>query len=537
MVGGQREGRRARIACSFAAVALLTGAAAADGSSAPSSVREESGVLPAATVVVTGGGAVRGSVDDGMRMFLGMPYAAAPVGGLRWRPPRPHPAWSGIRDATAFRSACPQVPSLYWHGSTNEDCLFLNVFTPLAASAGRSYPVMVWIHGGGLVSGESSVFLPSGLVARKVIVVSVNYRLGVLGFLATPALSAESRYRASGNYGLLDQQLALSWVRQNIGRFGGDPHNVTLFGESAGGLSVHAQLASPTARGLFQRAVVESGGYAGSQPPLPAAEAVGRAFAARLGCGATDAGCLRRIPVATLLANGAFFDPTPIVDGRVLTRPLTAAFTSGRFNRVPVIEGSNHDEFRFFLAAEAPAAAGSTAAGYRAAIARTLEVTPSVAARIAARYPLHGYPSSAVALAAAATDAVYACRAHAAVQALSRFVPTYQYEFNDEFAPRFFPGPPSRFPLGAYHTAELGYLFVLRGYPSVLTGGHEKLARAMLDRWTTFAKTGDPGPGWPRSSSATNAVESLAPPRPSTETGFAVAHSCAFWRRTPVAAR
>ena len=295
--------------------------------------------------------------------------------------------------------------------------------------------MMVWIHGGGLVSGESSDYLPDGLVARKVVVVTINYRLGVLGFLAHPSLTAESPDHASGDYGLLDQQVALRWVRRNIARFGGDPRNVTLFGESAGGLSVHAQLVSPTAHGLFQRAIVESGGYSGSQPSLPAAEAAGTAFAATVGCSSQTAACLRTIPVARLLANQPCLDVTPVVDGKVLTRPITAAFTSGRFNRVPVIEGSNHDEAPVLPRHERARRQRPTdAAGYAAAIAATLaspppprpRSRPTTAPRI---------PSPTIALSAVGTDALFACRARAAAQALSRYVPTYQYEFNDEARP------------------------------------------------------------------------------------------------------
>jgi para-nitrobenzyl esterase len=211
----------------------------------------------------------------------------------------------------------------------------------------------------------------------------------------------------------------------------------------------------------------------------------------------------------------------------VLRRTMTSAFTSGRFNRVPVIEGSNHDEDRFFLATNR---AGSwpalSAAGYEAAIRATLEVAPATAAGVAARYPLRRYPAPDLALAAAVTDAAYACRAHAAAQALSRYVPTYQYEFDDD-APQFFPGAPSRLPLGAYHGAELQYLFTLRGFPSLLAGAHEQLARAMLDLWTTFARTGDPG--WPRYTATTAATESLVPSPLRIETGFAADHECAFW--------
>ena len=486
------------------------------------------------SLVVTDRGAVRGIVGAGMRSFLGIPYAAAPVGQQRWRAPGPHAAWTGVRGATAFRSSCPQSATLLWQPSIDEDCLFLNVFTPLGAPDDEGYPVMVWIHGGGLVSGESSDYLPAGLVARKVVVVTVNYRLGVLGFLAHPSLTAESPGHASGNYGLLDQQFALRWVAKNISRFGGDPRNVTIFGESSGGLSVHAQLASPGARGLFERAIVQSGGYSGSQPSLAAAEAAGKAFAATIGCRAQTASCLRRVPVATLLAEQTGFDATPVIDGRVLTRSITTAFANGRFNRVPVIEGSNHDEVRFFIATNEPAGAPPlTASHYREAIAETLDVTPATAATVAAHYRLSRYPSPSLALAALGTDALFACKARAAAQTLSGYVSAYQYEFSDEDAPVFFQLPPVSFPLGAYHTAELQYLFALRGFRSHLAGEHQKLAQAMLDRWTTFAKTGDPGGGWPRYSTATDQTESLAPPQPTTETHFATDHECAFWDRLP----
>ncbi len=483
------------------------------------------------TLVVTAQGAIRGAVRGTTRSFLGIPYAAPPVGGLRWQPPRPHPAWTGIRNATAFGSSCPQSASPFGQQSTDEDCLFLNVFAPVG---GNGDPVMVWIHGGGLVSGEASDYVPAQLVARNVVVVTVNYRLGVLGFLAHPSLTAESPQHASGDYGLLDQQQALRWVRQNISRFGGDPRNVTIFGESAGGLSVHAQLASPTAHGLFGRAIVESGGYAGSQPSLAAAEASGRAFATRVGCRAQTAACLRHVSVASLLASQPYLDVTPVVDGSVLTRSITAAFTSGRFNRVPVIEGSNHDELRFFLAVNrAAGAVPLTPAGYRAAIAATLEYTPADANTVADRYPLAAYPSPTLALGAVGTDALFACRARAAARALSRFVPTYQYEFNDRGAPFFSQVPRPSFPTGAFHAAELQYLFTLRGHRSLLSGDHEKLSQAMLDLWTAFARSGIPGAGWPRYARATGVAESLAPPQPTVETGFAKNHQCAFWSEMP----
>ena len=257
------------------------------------------------SLVVTAAGAVRGTVAAGCGSFLGIPYAAAPVGALRWRPPRPHAAWHGIRNATAFGSPCPQVASLFGPPSTNEDCLFLNVFTPPSADSRSDFPVMVWIHGGGLVSGDASGFVPDQprraqgrrrdrqLPARRARVPRAPVPDGRV------ARARVGRLRTAG-----------SAARAPLGSAEHRPlrrrsRNVTLFGESAGGLSVHAQLASPTARGLFQRAIVESGGYSGSQPSLADAEAAGAAFAARVGCRSQTAACLRHVPVATLLANAA----------------------------------------------------------------------------------------------------------------------------------------------------------------------------------------------------------------------------------------
>src|SRR5215831_4499079 len=228
------------------AVAVVVGASLPTGTSA----------APRSPVVATDQGPIRG-VDSGTVLaFLGIPYAAAPVGDLRWRPPQAHARWHGVLDATQFGPHCPQVATPYGTPSTSEDCLFLNVFTPPKTNEGKPHllPVMFWIHGGGLVVGESDGYEPSKLVAQGVVVVTINYRIGELGFLAHPALSTESSTGASGNYGLMDQQAALRWVQRNIRAFGGNPDNVTIFGESAGGLSVHSELASPLAAGLFHKA-------------------------------------------------------------------------------------------------------------------------------------------------------------------------------------------------------------------------------------------------------------------------------------------
>ena len=227
----------------------------------------------APTVAYTQNGKVTGTVAEGMREFLGIRYAAPPIGPLRWQPPQPVPADMATKTATAFAPHCPQSASPYGITSSTEDCLFLNVYTPdhdkLPGSAGL--PVMVWIHGGALVVGESEGYDPVKLVTNgDVIVVTINYRLGYLGFLAEAGLDAEGHVAA--NYGLLDQQFALDWVRRNVAGFGGDPSKVTVFGKSAGGLSVLSNLVSPTAHGLFNRAIVESGAYALKLPSLATAE-------------------------------------------------------------------------------------------------------------------------------------------------------------------------------------------------------------------------------------------------------------------------
>ena len=228
---------------------------------------------------------VRGAAVSGGYDFLGLPYAAPPTGNLRWRPPRPAADWHGVRDASQFAPSCPQPTQdnpFLPPGPLSEDCLYLNVYTPtLWRDADR--PVLVWIHGGGFTEDGARNYDGSKLAADGTVVVTINYRLGALGFLAHPALAARPGGPA-GNYGLMDQEAALRWVQRNIGRFGGDPRNVTIAGQSAGGVSVLAQLVSRNSRGLFQRAIVQSGAFALTQKPLGDAEAAGETFAAQAGC-------------------------------------------------------------------------------------------------------------------------------------------------------------------------------------------------------------------------------------------------------------
>ena len=488
-------------------------------------------------VVRTTGGALRGARAGAVDEFLGIPYAAAPTGALRWHAPQPAAPWTGIKDATAYGDHCAQPASPFGVASTSEDCLNLNVFTP-ASGAGHLLPVMVWIHGGANVVGESGDYDPTPLVRDGVIVVTINYRLGALGFLADPALSGPSG--ASGDYGLMDQQAALRWVQNNIGRFGGDRRDVTLFGESSGGLSVLSQLASPQGKGLFSKAIIESGGYDLNTATLATAQSAGEQFAAKTGCAdepttAQTASCLRNLPVSTILDDENPAGYQPDIDGHTLTQTLTSAFADGQFNRVPVINGSNHDERRLFVAEAALEGYPVTVADYQGMISAELGVSPQSAAVIAAQYPTSTYPNPSEALSAAWTDESFACPALSIDQSISRYAPTYAYEFNDENAPELYL-PPTTFPYGAAHESELQYLFTLSNtaYPAALTTAQQQLAATMEQDWTTFARQGNPNSHsaesrWPRFNDSSQQIQSLTEPRLQTETTFAAHHDCAFW--------
>ncbi|MFL6652828.1 MAG: carboxylesterase/lipase family protein [Sulfurifustaceae bacterium] len=493
---------------------------------------------PSDPVVNTENGVVRGAATESVAKFLGIPYAAPPVGELRWQPPHPAAGWTGVRDATQLAPHCPQAASPFGLASTTEDCLYLNVYTPAHIDRGQEHrkPVMVWIHGGALVVGQSDDYDPTKFVERgDVVVVTINYRLGALGFLAHPALTAESPDHASGNYGFLDQQAALQWVRRNIDRFGGDPDNVTIFGESAGGLSTHTQLASPLAHGLFHRAIVESGAYQLRQQTLAAAEGLGSGLAGRVGCSdpVTAAACLRALPPQAFFADPAVRAiSAPVVDGKVLTQSIGDAFSTGQFNQVPVMEGSNHDEWTLFVALNNELVSGPiTPAGYPAAIAGTLGIPLATATFIANNiYPLAGYLNPGAALGALGTDAIFACNSRTAIRRLSQHVTTFGYEFSDPNAPQLFL-PPVSFPYKAYHASEIQYLFV--GANSLLNATQLQLSDQMVSYWTTFARNGDPNsaatPAWPSYQAATDQLQSFVPPTASTISNFAVDHKCAFW--------
>jgi len=460
-------------------------------------------------------------------MFLGIPYAAPPLGNLRWRPPENHIDWFTPLDAARLGNHCPQVASVFGTKSITEDCLFLNVFAPndkaSRESASRRHPVMVWIHGGALTVGESDDYMPVKLVQHGVIVVTINYRLGALGFLAHPALTAESPDHVSGNYGIMDQQFALKWVRRNIAAFGGSPQNVTIFGESGGGRSVFLQVASPLAKGLFHRGIVQSGAYFGlSAPTLADEESHGEAFAASIGCSRQTARCLRAKSVRRLIENWGIFDSSANVDGKVLPQSPDTALATGRFNQVALINGTNHDEWRFFT--------DTITADEYSSVVESM-VGPDAAPLVLAEYPLDNFASPSLAVAAIGTDSIFACPSRAVNQVLSAQVPIFTYEFNDTNAPEVFL-PPVSFPYGAAHASELLYLFRLT-WQGQLDAQQERLSNLMVRYWTQFAKAGDPNspdtPLWPPYDPKVDGFQSLVPPSPLGEFEFATDHKCDFW--------
>jgi para-nitrobenzyl esterase len=444
-----------------------------------------------ARVVETPLGALRGVAKDGVAVFRGIAYAKAPVGDLRWRAPQETAPWQGVRDATHFGAICPQPASAFYPQSAmNEDCLFLNVWTPAHA---RGAPVMVWIHGGSLVSGAGSDALYDGanFARHGVIVVSINYRLGALGWLAHPGLSAESGANTSGNYGLLDQIAALRWVRRNINAFGGDPDRVTIAGESAGALSVICLLASDAARGLYQRAIAQSG-YMITMPQMrdttfvdwPDAEAAGLKLAQVLG--ASDVSSLRAAPAQRIVeASGRGYFPLPTIDGRILRRQLADTFDRGEQARVPILVGFNAGEIRSlrFLLPPAPVDAAAYTREIRARYGALADAF------------LEHYPASNIdeSMLAATRDAMYGWTAeHIAIAQTAIAEPAFLYYFDH--------GYPAMDDRGfhAFHASEIPYVFGTTAltqppWPPIPNTEQEmQMSAAMLGYWANFVSDGDP---------------------------------------------
>jgi len=459
---------------------------------------------PVATVAQ---GRLAGMLDGDLRVFRNIPYALPPVGERRWRPPEPAASWTGTRDATAFGPRCvqPRLPpeSIYYSRieAMSEDCLSLNVWTPADAA---NAPVIIWIHGGSLRIGGSAEPLYDGaaFARRGIVFVSINYRLGVLGWLAHPELSAESPHGVSGNYGLLDQVAALRWVQTNIAAFGGDPGNITIMGESAGALSVTYLLVSPLARGLFHRAIAQSTNLR-NMPELgraafglPSGEQIGTTLARAVGAG--DLAALRAMDAEalTLAAQLARFGAQGVMDGWALPRQLVDAFDAGEQARVPLMTGFTSGEMRAGLVPLPPIPRSARA--YEEAIARRYgDQAPAFLAL---------YPSSDMRESMLATlrDAVFGWSSERMVrQHVEAGIPAYLYLFD-----RCDPESRAR-DLCAFHASELPYLFGRIGPDAMLPenwprldGSEERaLSDAMMDYWVSFARTGVPaspgGPAWP----------------------------------------
>ncbi|WP_235978628.1 MULTISPECIES: carboxylesterase/lipase family protein [Streptomyces] len=513
---------------SVVATALVPATATADTTGGTGAAAGATATASGGPTVTTRYGQVEGKRGETAHSYLGIPYAAPPVGTRRWKPPSPPERWPGVRDATAPGNPCMQSAdqstpwgNLAGPGTPSEDCLYLNVHTPAERSL-RKRPVMVWIHGGGFTVGSGTFYDGSELAARgDVVNVTLNYRLGAFGYLAHPGLAEESARGLSGNYGLLDQQAALRWVRDNIAAFGGDPDEVTVFGESAGGGSVCQNLVSPRAAGLFDRAVAQSGcGF-----PLPTQESQqnsGAAWAKSLDC--ADVACLRGRPAdqvltASLRPNARW---VPNVDGEVLPLQVPDALEQGRFHRVPVLQGTTADEGRLTVAGSYDLAGRQlTAEGYPPAVRA---IYGDRAEAILARYPLSDHGSPAEALGAVFTDSQFACLQSRTAELMAEHTRSYQYEFADPHAMDHLNLPVS-FPLGAPHGSEIRYVFGgVEGTPA-----QNALADAMLGYWTNFAKTGVPYAGDAPRWHLFPKVQTLAPEGITGSTTFPRDHQCDLW--------
>ncbi len=460
---------------------------------AADSVRVEQGLLAGTT----------GKNPD-VHVYRGIPFAAPPVGDLRWKAPQPPAAWQGTREAKEFSNACWQTP--YPAGSIyqaklpplSEDCLYLNLWTA-AKSAKDRLPVMVWIHGGGFTrgSGTATAYDGENLARKGVVLVTINYRLGIFGFLAHPALTAESEHHASGNYALLDQLAALEWVQKNIAAFGGDPNNVTIFGESAGSWAVNGLMASPLAKGLFHRAIGESGGLFTPMKGLAVAEKAGDHLALSLGATQDAVKTLRAKPAEELLKATDTPIASAIVDGWVLPQDVQTIFAQGKQNDVPLIVGFNADEGTTL----APQGAMVTSAAF---ISGTQQRYGSHADQFLKVYPAGSDNEAVLSFYSAYRDQVFGweMRTWARLAAKTSHHPIYMYYFSHRP-----PGPQSA-RLRAFHASEIPYVFGNFIWPFPWEDADHKLAETVSTYWVNFAKTGDPsGEGlvkWPAYSPASD---------------------------------
>lgn len=498
----------------------------------------------AASVVRTDAGFVRGASSGAVRVFEGIRYAAPPTGERRWAPPGTVEHWLGVRDATKPGAACPQTGLTPPAGpkSDTEDCLFLNVTTPRTGSDSPR-PVMVYLHGGDHTDGEGAMHGAKRLAAQgDVVVVTVNYRLGALGYLAHPDLERGGRGE-SGNYGFLDQRAALRWVQRNASAFGGDPENVTLFGQSAGAYSTCAHLVAPSSAGLFDRVILQSGSCLGEDDTRTRAEALraGRATAAGIEKDEDVDGWRDARPAQLVNPIGQGPAYGPVYGGELLPRTPAEAFATGEFNKVPVLQGINGEEGRAgaYAAEEMKKAvtedpgAQLDGADYLARLKEEFGEEP--ADEIAARYPVHAYRGSpALALGDVLTDSGLGRLTIESNRVLAGRVPTYTYTFDDSETPWYadeeaYPKP--SFPMGASHTFELPYLFEMEEMAQ-LDAAQRALSEVMIRTWSGFARTGTAG--WQAgTASSTNARSFASGPGGVRPVDLSEEHRFGFWKSLP----
>ncbi|MEO8926385.1 MAG: carboxylesterase family protein [Caulobacteraceae bacterium] len=539
--------RHPLLACLLLAASPLACAAAASpanaGAQTPIALQGASAAVDRdQPIVMAPAGTLAGRRIGDMDAYRGIPYAAPPVGPLRWKPPQAPTPWSGTLDATRFANHCPQTASSSGFASTTEDCLYLNVFAPKNTRPNAKLPVMVWFHGGGFSVGESNDYNPDKWVAHGRVVVTLNYRLGYLGFLATTGLGKEPHSQV--NYGIMDQRTALQWVQTNISAFGGDPKNTTILGQSAGGASVVTHLVSPGSKGLFQSALIQSGSYVfQTVQTLSTALTNGNAFATNEGCAPADTACLRALSVKQILAAPSPGGITAIaggltVDGTILPQAPLDALLAQKYTRVPIVQGTNHDEFRLFTAELFDLSGGPlTAAEYPVIVQLTLDEVGygADANKVLAKYPLSNYASPDLAFSAIATDAAFATTAVVSDDLFALGTPVYAYEFADEHCPDDFV-PLVSFPYGAAHEFELPFLgdsFNRTFLP--LKPGERRLSATMIDYWTQFSGTGSPNnwdtPLWLPYFPLVGDVNEFVPAIPYMSIKFQSFHHTAFWAK------
>jgi len=455
-------------------------------------------------IVKVTGGTISGYTESGVRIFKGVPYAAPPVGDLRWKPPQPVIDWDGVRNCTEFGAVCPQRPfpeqSLYHLPAEpqSEDCLFLNVWSP-EKQTGTSLPVMVWIHGGGWTRGSGSTYLYDGaaLARRGVVVVTINYRLGAFGFYAHPELTAESSVGASGNQGILDQIAALQWVQQNIEQFGGNPEQVTIFGESAGSWSVHMLQTTPLAKGLFHRAIGQSGARFDNARRLdeatdnePSAHEQGMKFAEEF-----EVSTLKELRVLSAESIvKASFDTAHTIDGYVLPDSVASIFAQGKQNRVPILVGSNADEM---TSLSVPAMIPKTVDAVTKAL--TKQMGAKATEKLKSVYGVHSDDTAMRGFLQIGGDIRFAVGMRTWVR-LNTAAETDSYLYHFTHTP---PSPSPEY-FRAYHAGEIAYVFDNTQDHKQTTYDAEdrKLSDMMSRYWVNFAKTGNPNgegqPEWPK---------------------------------------